>query len=192
MPFKAKATRRGDGEYDLSYGKGSKKLTGTLSQKAGKWYYAVTGLEHADGPFKQKRDAMSAWGNWASRAYGGDTDNTVTIRESDTDADALDPSPTVDNPIPQLMRLLTIGDDAQIQKLIDDAPSRDDQLRRWFGAYLLRGTEFRLPQTVKDNSYGKTICPPPAFTPKVAEVGREAENEAPSENADEAVNGEEI
>lgn len=75
--FKARAHRRDDGHYDLSFGKGSKKLTDTLIQQPpGVWY-----ARHITG--RSKQSVMDSWETWAAGEY-------ITSREKPASAGAPD------------------------------------------------------------------------------------------------------
>lgn len=85
MSYKVRATRRADGSYDLSYGKGSRKLT-AVAVKEGKYFVA-------DNRWRgMLRELKEAWGEWAARQYG-----TVTqIQEAQEPAENFE----IDNPAP--------------------------------------------------------------------------------------------
>lgn len=54
--------------------------------------------------------------------------------------------------VPQLTYLFKQATPSQIQHLIDTAPTRDAQIKRWFEAYTVTGKEFNLPVLVSSGT----------------------------------------
>ena len=65
--YKVRATRREDGSYTLSYGKGQKKITAvTVRDPANnKWFVDVLGHR------RKISDIKKEWGDWANKVYSG-------------------------------------------------------------------------------------------------------------------------
>lgn len=66
--YKVRSTKRDDGGYDLSYGKGKKKITACTRKDPGngdKWFVNEIGY------FKKLSDLKTSWGQWASDQYNG-------------------------------------------------------------------------------------------------------------------------
>jgi hypothetical protein len=67
MAYQVRAKRRDDGGYDLSYGKGQKKVVATVVRDPanGKWFVDVLG-------HRQKlADIKKDWGTWAATRFEG-------------------------------------------------------------------------------------------------------------------------
>lgn len=79
MPFKVNCSRsEGEsGSYDLSYGKGSHKLTAKLTRLENGDFQSPTGTTG------MKRELIAEWGRWAEKAYAGN--NGVEESESAED-----------------------------------------------------------------------------------------------------------
>lgn len=195
MAFVVKATRRDDGNYDLSYGKGSKKLTG-IAQKSGTGWTVLD----AEGtviiaPHELKRDAQALWGKWAQKNYTGiqsGVDETETETGTPDQPEERDTSPATHlppagpprpghpgAPIPPLEGLIRrLADDrAGLQDLIDTGPSDDDKIRRWYGVYHYLGLVLMLPPVAMSPlpvtppsppavSKPPTFSGPPSFNPE--------------------------
>lgn len=143
--YKTRATRRDDGNYDLSYGKGSKKLTALLSQVNGQWFTGGSYELRAE----TKREAIAEWSKWAVTSYGSDDSSTVPAPKQKPTVLLGGPGTVAEftDPIPQLRELFSLpGDDAITQNVIDEAPTRADQIRRWYAAFVYTGKEFKLPE----------------------------------------------
>lgn len=67
--YKVRASKREDGGYDLSYGKGKKKICGVTKKDPSnnKWFVDIV------GHFKKLSDLKVAWGKWAEKTYHGDS-----------------------------------------------------------------------------------------------------------------------
>lgn len=72
MAFQMRAGRREDGGYDLSYGKGQKKLTAVCQMNPNKQWTIVDGFGSANvTPSKKLSEVKQAWGTRAEASYGG-------------------------------------------------------------------------------------------------------------------------
>lgn len=99
--YKVRASKRDDGGYDLSYGKGQKKIAATTQRDPSnnKWFVDVI------GHYKKLSDLKVSWGKWATERYHG---TSKTIGET-VPIDAASPPPVV----PSLVRsdmALPLGD----------------------------------------------------------------------------------
>lgn len=67
--YKVRATKRDDKGYDLSFGKGKKKVTAITKKDPsnGKWFVDVI------GHYPKLTDLKKAWGEWAAEQYHGDS-----------------------------------------------------------------------------------------------------------------------
>lgn len=65
MAYKVRATRREDGGYDLSYGKGRRKLT-AIMYRYGTAFKVEIGVEDMRGTLKALKER---WGKWAESMY---------------------------------------------------------------------------------------------------------------------------
>lgn len=92
MPFKVNCSRsEGEsGSYDLSYGKGSHKLTAKLTRLQNGDFQSPTGTTG------MKRELIAEWGRWAEKAYAGnngveadDVPGQMTIEDVGTGLDVV-------------------------------------------------------------------------------------------------------
>lgn len=67
--FKMRSHKREGGGYDLSFGKGSKKLTAVLQEHDGKWY-VTEGFGSGVISAGKKGETQEAWGKMAEASYG--------------------------------------------------------------------------------------------------------------------------
>lgn len=74
MAFKVRNKRQEDGSYELSYGKGKRKLIAHMTANGSVDGWGVPEGDGADilGGFKTMRDCKEAWGEWAARKYASD------------------------------------------------------------------------------------------------------------------------
>ena len=101
MAYKVRVTRstgtdgKPTGGYDLSYGKGSKKVTASLDTLSnGMW--AVTMGGEKGGEHKLKRDAVAEWEEWVIKNYGLEDGGQVETEVSDTSTGNADEPPASD------------------------------------------------------------------------------------------------
>lgn len=68
MAFKTRATRRDDGGYDLSYGKGSHKIADAAQydETSKRW-----GCDKLNDTYVKLKDLKAAWTGWAETHYAG-------------------------------------------------------------------------------------------------------------------------
>jgi len=96
--YKTRATKRDDGGYDLSYGKGNKKITATTHKDPSNSKWFVDTLGH----FKKLGELKKAWGTWASEQYYG---TSKAVGETVPSCPAhIPPPPTIPPPPPAVKR----------------------------------------------------------------------------------------
>ena len=139
MAYNVKCHGAGPGVYTLSYGKGSKKITGRLELGADKqWYLDAAG----ETPYSRKKEAVAAWEQIAAATYGGKPAPSPLKAPP-----PITPPPrlTEQLAVPQLAGFFKEGSPQQIQECINKGPTRTDQIRRWYQAWQVTGKEFVLP-----------------------------------------------
>jgi len=98
MAFKMRASRRDDGGYDFSYGKGAKRITAIcLRQPTGEWYISdgFRGLPgDALNMSKKLKEVKEAWAAAVEVAYGKTTPDALATAIAS--ARALPPLPSMD------------------------------------------------------------------------------------------------